>query len=316
MKSHPFVAVLAGTMFVSSPPPVGAQGARVIVTVTQTLNRTTSPAAGAAVCFTSTSNTKLADANGVVTFDNVPAGVWSAAAWKSGFQPKRADIRVSGTSDARGQIMLLERSLNASPCVLPQSDPPPTPPPARLGEEVLAARGTFNVQPDLRKQLDCNTFGTSSVMVGIKGKGGWGIDELRVGCATVQAGGTLSTNVEWTSRFDQLDATGTAFERKCSPGQVVSGISGTLENAQIRSITLRCKPLATSGLTTGSMTPLAPAVRAAASAFGPDACTSGRPARALSVAVDIFRTDIPLSALFAPWVIVGARLVCEQPVVP
>lgn len=65
---------------------------------------------------------------------------------------------------------------------------------SRLGKESLTERGQFD---SLFKTLDCRSRGDSYVMVGVRGKSGWAIDELRVGCRKMLAGGTLDGTTEW-----------------------------------------------------------------------------------------------------------------------
>lgn len=304
MKSHSLKALLAGVIALSLPYPVAAQGARVVVTVLQTLNRVTSPAAGAAVCFTSTTNTKLADANGVVTFDNVPAGQWSAVGWKSGFQAQRADITVSGTGEARGQIMLLNRSLAASPCILP---PPVVP--ARLGDEQLEEHGNFPTEGGYDTWLDCRDFGPKYVMVRIEGKHGQAIDKIRVGCSEVGPGATISNLLRWTQYWGEDNLLAGPFERHCDDDQAVMGIRGRIEDGQVRSIRIMCKAITAAGLTTGAEETQDPAGGTAGTVWPPDRCNEGRPARGIRVAKFHFGYPRTLS----PLVISGVQLRCEQP---
>lgn len=118
-----FAAALALSL---TPGATHAQGSRLIITVRQTTATGAVPAAGAAVCLTVANNTKLANAQGVVTFDNVPRGVWSAIAWKKGFKTRRADISVPGTGTVRASMTLSELQLEASFCILPAAPPPTT----------------------------------------------------------------------------------------------------------------------------------------------------------------------------------------------
>lgn len=116
-----------------------AQGSRVLITVLQPGSTGPIGAAGAVVCFSSIDYSKLTGPYGGVTFENVPAGQWSAVAWTSGFRAKRADISVPGTAtDVRATITLSELSSEASPCILP-STPPPTSsfPPHEAGKVTL-----------------------------------------------------------------------------------------------------------------------------------------------------------------------------------
>ncbi len=100
-------------------------GSRVLITVYKKGSLINSILPGAAVCFTSTNNTKITDQRGLVIYDNVPQGNWSAIGWKSGFKVKRSDIAVPGTAtDVRASIVL-ESGTDASPCILPTVSPPP-----------------------------------------------------------------------------------------------------------------------------------------------------------------------------------------------
>jgi hypothetical protein len=123
-------AALATAFLLCLPIVAVGQGSRVTITVYQTARTgETTRSYASIVCFTSTSYSKYTDMYGIVTFDNVPAGAWSAVAWKTGFQAKRADITVPATgADVRASITLVEPSLVASPCSTPTT-PLPTPPP-------------------------------------------------------------------------------------------------------------------------------------------------------------------------------------------
>jgi hypothetical protein len=204
-------------------------------------------------------------------------------------------------------VSITERGLN------------PTGRPARLGEEILAARGTFNVSGSPTKRLDCTTFGPSYVMVGIKGKGSTNIEEVSVGCAAVQASGSLSGTVKWSATWEEHNHIGAIFERRCGPGRAVSGIQGTTDqHGQIRSVSVHCKSLGPGGLTTGSENILAPTGVPSTRSWGPDRCPEGRAASALLVIAGFEKDNnpIPYSGLFLQYMILGVQLACEQPLVP
>lgn len=455
MPRHILGVVVSSVMLLSSAA-VAAQGSRVIITVTQS-NRNT-PAAGAAVCFSSTTNTKLADANGTVTFDNTPSGQWSAVAWKSGFRARRADISVSGTAAATASIALTQPGTEASPCVLPHLEGttstalPPDPVadldldvaqssnpviggtrqtytvkaynrgnksasailvrssistnldylasestadkgfscsrsgttvncssgalgigdsatikivtwlssgassgnaiafnanadpdnaipesnesnntvnaattsqagPARLGEQILTARGRFDVDPTLTTQLDCKKFGNSYVMVGIKGYAGQAVDRISLLCETMEPGGKISSPAVPTSQFTNEPSTGIPFTRQCPQGSVVAGIAGTLNindtkqfDGFTKSLTLACARIGALGLTTVSATGIESVGVPTTRTFGPDSCGGTRPARALKVAAEM--GGFGFGDLVASYVIFGVQLICEQPVVP
>lgn len=188
-----------------------------------------------------------------------------------------------------------------------------SPTPARLGEQILMERGNFMLHPDHFATLDCKRFGSSYVMVGVNGKHGQGVDQLQVECKELKASSGLSATTQWSPRWGGND--GNVFERRCGAGKVVSGIRGTIDRGQVRSVILDCKTISASGLTTGSPSPLVVIGGQTGSSWPADSCAEGRPARALRVSKDIFSSGIPLGSLFAPWVIGGVQLICEQPVV-
>lgn len=191
---------------------------------------------------------------------------------------------------------------------------------ARLGEERLTERGQFApLDPGHFTELDCKNFGSSWVVVGVRGKHGDAVDDLSVGCQELQTDGTLRGDTRWASRIGPPYAGGTEFgERRCREGFAVSGMSVTVENRQLRGITFRCMQLGPSGLTTGlGAQILARVGGSGSSGQGPDSCSGSRPARAMRISVNIFDSAlvIPLRELFEPWIVAGIQLICEQPVV-
>ena len=274
------------------------------------LDRNGNPVAGATVAFVpSASGGSVSPATVVTGPDGVarivrwtlgPVGTYTVMATAG---PVRAIFTATALASApvTATVSVVERALN------------PTGRPARLGEETLGAGGTFGVNGPTKK-LDCTLFGPSYVMVGIKGKGSTYIEEVSVGCAAIRAGGSLSGPVIWTTRWEPESHSGTAFERKCPSGRAVSAIQGTAhpERNQLRTLTLHCKSLAVTGLTTGIENILAPTGVPASSPWGPERCSAGRPASALRVIADFEG----YGGLFNPRMIVGAQLVCEQPLVP
>lgn len=120
-----------------------AQNARVLIRVYQKGSLISTPSTGAAVCFTSTDNTKITDTRATAIFSNVPKGTWSAVAWKTGYKAKRVDIPVTvGSGDVNASIYL-DAGAEASPCVLPVPPPVSTAPPAPgPGEVSLVVRIT------------------------------------------------------------------------------------------------------------------------------------------------------------------------------
>jgi uncharacterized repeat protein (TIGR01451 family) len=184
---------------------------------------------------------------------------------------------------------------------------------ARLEEERLAEHGSFSGLGVM--DLDCKKYyGPEFVMVGVDGKEGEGVDEIRVACAPVQSSGPLLGPVQWTPlngdiRVGALGIVtgGTPFEpRLCPQGEVVTGISGTSLRGDVRSMLFYCQQLFPSGLTAGFRRPLVPIGTNSPIPWGPDVCTQGRPARAL-------RTN---TTLFLAAIVIGdVQMICEQPLV-
>jgi|SRR5687767_1240029 len=274
------------------------------------LDRNGNPVAGATVTFVPSAGGGSVSPATIVT---EPDGVARLVRWTLGpvgthtvtasAGPVRALFTATALASApvTATVSVVERALN------------PTGRPARLGEEILDAGGTFGVNAPTKK-LDCTMFGPSYVMVGIKGKGSTNVEEVSVACAAVQASGSLSGTVIWTTTWEPESHWGPAFERKCPSGRAVSAIQGTAhpERNQLRTLTLHCKSLAVSGLTTGNENILAPTGVPASSRWGPKRCSGGRPASALRVIADFEGYGSILSGRM----IVGAQLVCEQPLVP
>jgi hypothetical protein len=138
---------------------------------------------------------------------------------------------------------------------------------------------------------------------------------MLLACSSMRGPGVLETAVRPTGRWDTIGDEGSTFERMCPPGHAVSGLGVTVhkDSRQLRSMTLQCKPVGPSGLTTGTLFTHAPAGTPTSTALGPDSCTQGRPARGILLAAQLM---VPGNALFSPWVVVGERLVCAQPAVP
>jgi hypothetical protein len=310
MNRHAIGATLAlTTLFAASPVSVGAQGSQVVVQVFQSIvGVPTFPAVGAAVCLSSTENTKITDGSGRVIYENIPAGTWSVITWKSGFRTRRTDVTVPGTGVIPVVVTLRDRGTEASPCTLP--------PVARLGEQTLTRLGRTAVITDGERLRDCRQFGTSFVLVGLTGKMGEAIDELRLVCAPMLANGSVSAEIKFTNRWDTSDDAGTSFGRHCPAGRAVSGIAVTVHNlsGQIRSASIDCKTVGTTGLTTGTALTLAPIGIPTTSTLPATRCSDGRPARAMRLGADAFTPT--LSNIFSPVIIATAQLICEQPVVP
>lgn len=274
------------------------------------LDRNGNSVAGASVTFTPSAAGGSVSPATIVTG---PDGIARLARWTLGpvgtntvlvsAGPVRAlfTATVLAPAPVTATVSVVERALN------------PTGRPARLGEEILDAGGTFAVNGPT-KRLGCTAFGPSYVMIGIKGKGSTFIEEISVGCAAIQAGGSLSSTVKWTTTWEPESHSGPTFERKCPAGRAVSAIQGTAhpERNQLRTLTLHCQSLGASGLTTGSENILAPTGVPASSRWGPERCSGGRPASALRVIADFEG----YGSLFSAKMIVGAQLVCEQPLVP
>lgn len=190
--------------------------------------------------------------------------------------------------------------------------------PVRLGQEALAERGQFaGLTSDRIRRLDCAGLGSSWVMVGVRGKDGWAIDELSVGCRQMLAGGTLGTTTRWTGRWDTIDNGGEAFpDQVCRTGYVVSSAEVRVDFGQIRRLTIRCKRIGATGLTSGSESTLENVGYNTGTPQGPDSCSGGRPARALRLSTAQYTSNNLLVKLAPPWIVAGLQLICEQPVVP
>ena len=284
----------------------GAQS-RVVVQVFQSIPGGMVPSVGAAVCFSSTSNTRMTDGSGRVTFDNITPGSWSAIVWKSGFRTRRVDVTVpNAVTVIPVVVQLTERSTEAPPCVVP-----------RLGEERFPVRGDSPLTSDGgERTIDCFQFSQSHVMVGITGRHGEAVNKLRLVCRKMRSGGTLNPLLEFSDEWHVQDSYGTSFGRHCPDGQVVSSLQVTVHptSRQIRSATIQCKRLDTNGLTTGTAITLAPMGIPTTTSLNRDTCNAGRPARAIRAGADSFTPTI--SNIFAPWIIATMQLFCEQPVVP
>ena len=183
-------------------------------------------------------------------------------------------------------------------------------PSARLGLELLTLRGDV-IFLDKTKRYSCADFGNNYVLVGLKVRHVVttlvGIDLF---CAPLRADGTLGAAI---FRPATAPPEGTPQEVKCPAGQVVAGYKGRRDDsksspAHLRSITLFCSTLRTSGLTEGTPTVTTALGVNSGIAFGPDMCTGGRPARELRLTV---------ATVFSQRSTIGAwRLGCEQPVRP
>ena len=257
---------------------------------------------------------------GRATFTLVRASEYTITAAKAGYFGKSSYLTASGTSGSLTSTLNVGTGGVTCPgmaieyettTAIPLSFDPV---PARLTEEALVIAGTFPFNPSYIKQLDCKQFGTNAVMVGLKGRHGLVVDEVNVLCQHLQSDGKLNSTTLVTERWDNTDAAGTLFNRQCPQGYAVSGATYTISGGDLKSIALQCKPLATTGLTSGSAISLAPA-GVPVTATLPSACTSSRPARALKVSDDLFSYPVVGQAL-GPWVIVTAQLYCEQPVKP
>lgn len=186
--------------------------------------------------------------------------------------------------------------------------------PVRLGTERLTERGQWAGVPlSQQRTLNCHGFGTSYVMVGVRGKSGWAIDELRVGCRQLQADGTLGSRISWTDRWDQKDDGGTAFpDRVCQSGYAVSSVEVRIDFGQLRRLTLKCRKLGSSGVTSGSEATLQNVGYNVGGEAGPDSCSSGRPARALRLSAAQYNNNT-FPTVLMPWIVAGLQLICEQP---
>ena len=185
---------------------------------------------------------------------------------------------------------------------------------AVLGEERLPERGNFtnNADPMSLATLDCARFGPNFTMVGIEGRHGEAVDNIRVLCSPVGSNGALGTTVSKTVALG--GDKGTAYTRRCDAGKVVVRIGGVMNRNQLRLLQLDCATLLSTALTNGSFSQtLQPVGQISGTTFGPDACNNGRSGRALRAKKDIFDSGIPMTAVLSPWVIASIQLICQQP---
>jgi len=305
MRLQTAARIIAALSLASIPLTAGGQ-ARVVIQVFRSLGGGTIPFPGAFVCFTANNNTQAANGSGQVIFENIPVGSGSAVAWSSGFKQKRVDITIPpGATVVPAVVTLNERSTDAPFCIVP-----------RLGEEKFPIRGKAPLtSPPHENTLDCHQFSQSHVMVGIIGKHGQGIDEIKVVCRRLQPGGTLGSSIS-TDKWDQQDDAGTSFNRQCPEGQVVSAMQVSVhpESGQVRSATIQCKTIGSNGLTSGAVSTRDPIGTVSSRVLNFDTCNGGRPARAIRAGSDAFSPMFPM--MFAPYIIATTQLICEQPLVP
>jgi hypothetical protein len=268
------------------------------------------------------SSVKSAGTYGRATFYLTGANEYAVTAAKAGYTGKTAYLPVVGTSAATTIVLATGTGGAACPGMAIQYEGTtttaisPDPVPARLGEEALASSGPFPPNQTYIKQLDCKQFGTNAVMVGLKGRHGKGVDEVNVLCQRLQADGKLGTEIYATERWDNVDQTGAQFNRPCAQGSAVTSASYTMEASQLRSIVLRCKPVGSTGLTSGTAMPLGPIGTLTTTALPSTACGGGRPARAMKFSYDEYSYPLIGQQLAGPWIIVTAQLFCEQPIKP
>ena len=289
-------------------PATAAAQARVVFQVFQAIpGGAIQPSVGAAVCFSSTTNTRMTNGSGQATFEGIPAGTWAGHVWKSGFKPRRVDITVPNVVTViPAVVQLTERSADAPPCVVP-----------RLGEERFPVRGESPLTTDGgERTIDCNQFSQSHVMVGITGRHGEAVNRIRLVCRRMRSGGTLDPLLQFSDEWHIQDTQGTSFGRHCPDGHVVSALQVTVHpnSRQIRSASIQCKRLDTNGLTSGTAVTLAPMGIPTTTSLNRDTCNGGRPARAIRAGIDTFSPTI--SNIYSPWIIATTQLFCEQPVVP
>jgi adhesin/invasin len=180
---------------------------------------------------------------------------------------------------------------------------------ARLGEERLAIHGIIDVNYSTERgitTLDCSQFGESAVMVGLEATGTSVIEGLKAECSTLRSGGALNTE---TLKTNLAGSSLSPTERRCPSGSAVRGISGTVDNNRLTSITLVCQTVVSTGLTSGTITTKAPLIQSGSTPFSADSCTNGRPARAIKV-------GLSTTEAFLTWRVVGVQLICEQPAAP
>jgi hypothetical protein len=180
-------------------------------------------------------------------------------------------------------------------------------PDGRLRLQLLVLHGDVLFTANTKRH-NCNTFGTNYVLVGLKVRHRVtslaGIDLF---CAPLRADGSMGTSIFLPAT---VPAEGAAHEVKCPAGQAVAGYQGMRDNSgtspqHLRSITLFCAKLGANGLLEGTPAKTLPLGVNSGIAFGPDMCSSGRPASEMRLAV---------ARLYSLPTTVGAwRLGCEQP---
>lgn len=118
-------------------------------------------------------------------------------------------------------------------------------------------------------------------------------------------------------RWDQKDNGGTAFvDQVCDDGYAVSSATVRVDFGQLRRLTLKCKKVGASGLTTGAEEALTAVGYDVGTDQGPDSCSSGRPARGLRLNAAEYSSKNVFLAVLRPWIVAGLQLICEQPFVP
>lgn len=124
--------------------------------------------------------------------------------------------------------------------------------------------------------LSCSA---NEVLVGVSGRADRLVDRVAAICQKVGSDGKPTGSRRTTGGAGGNG--GKAFTRTCASGQAVYAIRGRAASAVDR-IQIACRPLNAQGRTTGSTTWLATAGGNGGSAFGPNTCADGRPAKAIA----------------------------------
>lgn len=268
------------------------------------------------------------NSSGIATFSGLAAGGVTVTASKAGYVgQQRAAAVVNRTT--MSVPMFLRAGRGGTGCglatvkqpatsgvAIPGTDPVYSV--ARLGEQTLAARGTYFSEPHhptYDHLVDCGAFGESWSIVGVDGTHGQAVMRIRLVCGQIRTTGTWTTTKITTPMHPTgLYGQGEAFNQTCGADEVITRMMGTINQGQVRSLQFQCSKLGARGLTTGSFSKtLATIGKISGSAFGPDACSGGRPARALKFASGhLAKTDYGL-AFVAPPIISAFQLICEQP---
>jgi hypothetical protein len=204
-----------------------------------------------------------------------------------------------------------------SPVAIPGTSPTYTVATPKFGEQILPLHGRGSGL--LVKQPDCAVKGKKAVMGGLTGYSALAVDMITVTCATLMSVNELASAGDGGSIGEKNLAT--FFNRACdvngAVGEAVVGISGTVQNGDIRSLAIHCQHLGSNGLAAGPIRKLASVGTVEGTAFGPDLCTNGRVARAIWATQANMTLNLPGSNLgiITPYnakIVTGVRLICDD----